>query len=296
MAKALKLEYAALNITMHPHSVEKYIKLLYKIKKMNVGIRLRGDKFCSMSFLHERTKGQSKKEPLIGELVTYTQIDINGEWYNTEASSVATDDDVIGINIPEHLKPNCARFSFIFFPDTHLLVFESYYDKKTFPPSFAERYFLKIFEHPGIISEFDNLSVTIIKEPDEIERMLKEKGIRSVTMVTNRPNPDSLVSTERKVKERFKKINVIKEERFLKAEKGKEINFDEELKMEARVAAKNGVLKIKKLNSDGKVEEKSTEEIPMVVTAYYEEQVSSPIDILINSAYSIRKSLMKWMK
>lgn len=295
MARELKIDYAALNITTHPHSTKNYVALFTTIKRLKAGIRIYGDRFCTMSFLHKLKKDQTINEPLSGELVTYTQIDVDGEWYNFTSEKVSSDEDLYEINIPEHLKPNCSRFSFIFFPDTHTFVFETKTNGKSLTPNLTEKYFKKIFEQLEKKGRFKNLSVFILKEPDEIERIINAKNIRSITLVTNRPNPDDLSKTEDKIKRKLKKMKAIKEERTLKAEKGSELSLDSETKMEARVAAKNGIVKTKNINEKGKIEERSSENVPLIRTSYYDQSTTTQFDVLLHEAYSIKESISRWI-
>ncbi|WP_170827816.1 DUF4747 family protein, partial [Vibrio parahaemolyticus] len=49
----------------------------------------------------------------------YTNIDKHSDWYDLVSKDVASEEDQLKIKqLPDHLKPNMARFSFIFFPDT----------------------------------------------------------------------------------------------------------------------------------------------------------------------------------
>ncbi|HFW2858075.1 TPA: DUF4747 family protein, partial [Salmonella enterica subsp. enterica serovar Virchow] len=47
MARAKKLTYGAVNITMHPHSPEKYVELFRMARKNASNVNLRGDSFAT---------------------------------------------------------------------------------------------------------------------------------------------------------------------------------------------------------------------------------------------------------
>lgn len=68
--------------------------------------------------------------------------------------------------------------------------------------------------------------------------MLSLRGITNLTLITKRPNPDDLRTTERKVHDRLKKWNASQEERTLKSMDGDELHLDKELKLEARLQQK----------------------------------------------------------
>ncbi|HBB8672471.1 TPA: DUF4747 family protein, partial [Escherichia coli] len=46
MARPKKLTYGAVNITMHPHSPEKYVELFRMARKNARNVNLRGDSFA----------------------------------------------------------------------------------------------------------------------------------------------------------------------------------------------------------------------------------------------------------
>ncbi|EBU3991066.1 TPA: DUF4747 family protein, partial [Salmonella enterica subsp. enterica serovar Virchow] len=63
MARAKKLTYGAVNITMHPHSPEKYVELFRMARKNASNVNLRGDSFATLSYFYPYKKGQVISEP-----------------------------------------------------------------------------------------------------------------------------------------------------------------------------------------------------------------------------------------
>ncbi|MFQ2387805.1 DUF4747 family protein [Aeromonas dhakensis] len=295
MARDKKLEYGALNITIHPHTPEKYIQLFIAARKLTSSAKLRGDQFGRIGTIHKLERGQVEPGPIVGEIMKFTNIDIEGEWFNIDSRKIATQNDLSKINIPEHLKPNLSRFSFIFFPKEHILVYEGFYDGKTLTANLAEILFDKVLNHETLSNKFGQVLVSHIPEAGAIDRMLALKGITNLTLVTKRPNPDDLRTTEKRVHDRLKKLNAVQEERILKAVTGNELLLDSELKLEAKVAAKNGIVEIKRYNHDGKKEEFSTKDHPMRRTEFYNPNAESAFEILRDVAFSIRKEITKWI-
>ena len=76
MARTKKLTYGAVNITMHPHSPEKYVELFRMARKNAENINLRGDSYATLSFFYPYKKGQTANEPFEGEVLKYTDIDV----------------------------------------------------------------------------------------------------------------------------------------------------------------------------------------------------------------------------
>ncbi|HIF9162265.1 TPA: DUF4747 family protein [Photobacterium damselae] len=296
MARDKKLVFGALNVTIHPHTPEKYLQLFNAARKLKTNTKLRGDQFGRIGIVHKLERDQEEPGPIVGEIVKFTNIDINGEWYDIESKDIATDEDVAEIKIPEKLKPNLSRFSFIFFPDDHILVYEGYYDGKALSANFAEKLFELTLNHPNLTNRFGQVFVNHIPEANAIDKILELNGITDLTLVTKRPNPDDLKITEKRVHDRLKRLNAAQEERVLKASNGKELLLDKELKLEAKVAAKNGIVELKRYNELGKKQEFSTKDHPMLRTDYYNPKSESPFEVLRDMAFTLKKEISAWIK
>lgn len=293
MARTKKLTYGAINITIHPHTPEKYISLFKMARKIGENIHLRGDSYATLSYFSQLKKGNTDKEPFEGEILKFTDIDINGDWFNISSKDLATDAEKGKISIPENLKPNVGRFPFVFLPVSHLIVYENQDGQKSLSSIQVEKFFNEMFSNERIIKRFGKVNVTILTEPDSVEKMLSLKGITCVNLLTRRPNPDDLVTAEKAMQRRFKKLGVMEEERTLKSERGEEIKPDKELKQEALIAARNGEVNIRRHNESGYVEELSTNNKPLRRVEAYDPDVTSLLDLLVQKAYSLRDEFKK---
>jgi hypothetical protein len=176
------------------------------------------------------------------------------------------------------------------------MVFECLYEGQGFSPNYAQKLFDTIFNNPQFSDKFGDVHVTVVPETDAIDEVLSLSGINYLRMVTSMPNPDTLKKTEGKVKQRLSKINAISEERILKSTREKELLLDEITKLEAKVAAKNGEVNLKRYNESGKKEEFNTKEHALVEDNFYDPAVSSTYDELIRVAGSIKKRVVEWIK
>ncbi|NMG04926.1 DUF4747 family protein [Azoarcus taiwanensis] len=162
MAREKKVGIGAVNITMHPHSPDLYAQLIKDAKKLKCFSRLSKDKagLIASVYYHDKSKGRSS--PLTGDLYRFSDIDLEGNWFNTQTNQHAEENDLKGVSIPEHLKPNSSRFSYIFFPETHVLFYESYYDGH----SLSNRSVLKLIEgslnDPRLVQKYGVVDVTVI--------------------------------------------------------------------------------------------------------------------------------------
>jgi hypothetical protein len=85
---------------------------------------------------------------------------------------VASDEEKDRIVIPENLKPNVARFSFVFLPASHLLVYEMQDKSRNLTPRQMVSFITGIFSNEKIIKKFGKINVTILTEPESVQRML----------------------------------------------------------------------------------------------------------------------------
>ncbi len=296
MARAKKLAYGAVNITMHPHSPEKYVDLFRMARKNAGNINLRSDSFATLSYFYPYKKGQAHSEPFEGEVLKYTDIDINGDWFDIVKKDIATDEEKERISIPENLKPNVARFSFVFLPASHLLVYEMQDKNRHLSSRQMESFLNGIFSDERIIGKFGKVNVTILTEPESVERMLSFKGITCINMITRRPNPDDLASAESIMQKRFKRIGVIEEDKTYKSERGQDIKPDAELKQDALIASRNGEVSIRRINEAGLVETHASSDAPLQRVESYDSDVTSVSELLLLRARSLADEFKRLLR
>ncbi|HBW8555942.1 TPA: DUF4747 family protein, partial [Klebsiella pneumoniae] len=268
-------------------SPEKYVELFRMARKNSENINLRGDSYATLSFFYPYKKGQSANEPFEGEVLKFTDIDVEGDWFNIVKKDVASDEEKGKIVIPENLKPNVARFSFVFLPASHLLVYEMQDKSRNLTPRQMSLFITGIFSNEKIIKKFGKINVTILTEPESVQRMLALKGITCINMVTRRPNPDDLASAESIMQKRFKRIGVIEEDKTYKSERGQEIKPDVELKQDALIASRNGEVSIRRVNEFGLVEVHASSDAPLQRVEPYDPDVTSVTDLLLLRAKSL---------
>lgn len=90
---------------------------------------------------------------------------------------VATNEEKDKTNIFGNTKPNIGRLSFIFQPESHLLVHEIQDKKKHISPKQMETFLNGIFSETEILDKFGIVNITIPTEPESVERMPSLKGI-----------------------------------------------------------------------------------------------------------------------
>lgn len=287
----------AINIVTHPHSPQNYIKLLQKAEKLNRPIHLMGDTFGSLSFVSKEKTDKVDNSIITGEFIKYTDIDFNSEWYNTVSRTSATKEELKKVNeLPKNLKPNSSRFSFIFYPDSHIMLFETKYDNKTFSQNFAQKVLISLFESPEIFDKFGKVNVTIIPQVDKVSKILSDKTLSYLNVVIeHKPNPDDVKSAEAKVKKRLARLNAESQKTILTAPKGENLTLDEEEKIIAKVAAKNGFVEAKVTNEDNRVELVSTKSHPFYEPIVYDSKTTDAFSKIKDLGPKIISKISKWI-
>lgn len=293
MARDKKLIIGAINITIQPHTPEKYLSLFKDVFKLQFKVPIAGDQYGMLTRLFKLERDQEEPGPITGDIFKFTNIDKNARWVNLETNDFATDDDKVGVTIPDNLKPNSSRFSYIFFPKQHLFFYEGYYDGNSLGASTAEKFVERLFSHELIVKKYGKVEVTHIPDIDNLSDALKIPVKERIEMVIKIPNPDGLANAEKRVLKRMMARNVGKFEEKHIAIKGQSIEMDKELETTAHIAAKNGSLLIKGKDQQSKSIEYSTVKHPFRLPSYYDPDVESAFELFARVANSMKNSITK---
>ncbi|WP_418358375.1 DUF4747 family protein [Shewanella basaltis] len=200
------------------------------------------------------------------------------------------------INIPDNLKPNGARFTYIFYPKEHLLFYEAYYEGKSFGPLNAERFVRNMLNQPSIVKKYGKVDVTHIPSKDELNEALKMPTKEKVELVITRPNPDSFDKTRQKVMKRMNATNVETYEQSFKAIQGSSIIIDGDLMTMAKIAASNGKVFIKGKDSNSNPIEFSTTNHPLTRKQYFNPKLQDAFSVLCDLTSKLKDDIIEWFK
>lgn len=296
MAKEKKLVIGAINITIQPHTPQKYLDLFRDTYKLKKSVKISGDQYGLLVGMFKLNRDQKKLGPIAGDIFRFTNIDPSAKWFNTTTNGFASDDDVDEINIPENLKPNSSRFSYIFYPEQHLLFYEGYYDSNSFGPKNAERFVERLFNVNEIIDKYGKVDVTHVPEKDTLAEAIKLHHKEKIEMTIKRPNPDTFADTERRVLERMQARNVETFEQSYKAIQGDSIEMDEDLETMAFISAKNGNFYIKGKDENFRPIEFSTTKHPLKLIEYYDPNTESAFELLQRRANELKDSITDYFR
>jgi hypothetical protein len=293
MARDKKIEVGAINITTHPHSPEKYIELFRMAFRQRKPAKISGDNYGLIAQLSRLSNKQGAGGALSGDFIKFTNIFLDEDWWNMETNDFASDEEIEALEIPENMKPNSARFSFIFYPDKHLLTYEGYYEGKNLGASNAVRLVRNLFSTEEIADKFGRVNVTHIPVSEKFEEAFAIPYKHSIELVFTRPNADHTDKIGRKVKERLENMNVEQQEENYRGVRGLSIEPDQDLKDLAKVASRNGSVSVKGKDINEKPVSFSTDKHPLRERVYYDPNIESPYELLIRVSQMIKDELNK---
>ena len=184
MARDPKIEVAAINIRISEEFDRDYPELITKLAALRKGVRVFGDSYVAIS--------QFDKNTNIGVFSKYTEIDINGEWFDIDSFDVAAPEKIEEINIPKNLRPNYAAFYFQLDPDLHVVAFATYSDSKGLSARSVEKYFEQALMAPEIHGVYGRVEADSIKSYEEVEKILSLPDLRELQLIIRPPNTDDI--------------------------------------------------------------------------------------------------------
>ncbi|MAC46594.1 MAG: DUF4747 domain-containing protein [Oceanospirillum sp.] len=226
----------------------------------------------------------STKDPselgLSGEIYRFIHLDPNEPWFNSETKEEASENDLQEIQIPNHLLPGLKKIPFVFKPNEHELWFVSSDRKNNLAPKSAAAFFERLFEHPEIQGKYPEIAVTALPDKNSLDDMFATPVIDRLTIELKRPNADDAGKHDEKFMKKLEKMHVRRQKTEYLAEKNSSIEPDNETKLLADIASKNGKVVIAGKNIQGVSIEKSTEDTPYLEPVLVNPETGSAVDTL----------------
>jgi Domain of unknown function (DUF4747) len=274
------IEISALNIAMHqPHSPQRYVSLFWDAK--------RSRKLVQIGQLHGaligRLGGGREYVPgmlIVGEIYRFVKIDAALPWFNTLTSEPASEGDLEGLSIPEHLLPNLRRIEFTFRPDIHRLWFISKDRDDRLGPMAAERFFQTLFDSVAQEQQYPKVEVTVVPDKESIEELLSTPRMERVHIELKRPNPDDSDDLQVRWMRKLQNNGARSMVTTLTAADASGLTLDEETKGLARASALNGHVVVTARNATGKRFEESTRDKPLAIPETVDSEIEVSQDVL----------------
>lgn len=264
MPRKRKMTLAAINITTEPpHAPERYLsifRMLQESDKPLVG-RLGGPQNITLGYC------SIKASYVEGVFVSFTQIDPNSPWWDTEARKALVDEQ--GQPIPQVRKgigPNTKHISFFFFAKHHRLVIDL---RNVSAKGFAKG-LESLFSNEQLSNEFGKINVTVEPKRNIIDEIVKLQHKSQINISISLPNSDAPSQMEKKIVQRLKTLGVARTEQTFRSSRGGEMTQDEELLATMKIGQSNGYVEAVGYGEDGKSITLSTKDYPLLYSESYE--------------------------
>jgi len=281
------------NITMHPHSTEKYIELFKKALSLNNSTMYQANHYALIGSFHPVVE-EEKGEGFHGGIYRFLNFESGEPWINLSENKEASEEDLEEVNIPDNLRPGYHSNNYIFFPKEHLLFFErSSSGQKALGPKHAKKIFENLLNQKELTEKYGRVDVTIEPSYEALDKILKMPTLSKLKLTVTKPNPDFFGSgTDQEVEARFKALNAKNFETELTAEKNESLTPDEGIRSLANVAASNGKVIGSGYDENGIRKQESTENHPYIETVKYDPDTQGIMGMLITKAKQMKTTLM----
>lgn len=265
MARRSKVEVSAVNLRIPSGMDRNYVSLIKEITCLKRGVRVFGDTYVAINRFDEDSKW--------GIISKYTEIDIDGDWFDVKDFDVASPEMVGEVVIPENLRPNWSAFYFKLDPNLHIVAFETYSESKSLSSRSVEKYFQEILRDEKIYSKFGYVEADIVKSYGEVDRIISLENLRELRIIIRRPNTDDMSEDlAAEIERRLSGQNAEEYEEVLKSKDSDGIKPDERTKKLSYVAAENGQVVGRSL-MNGVMVTHDTKEVPFKEFETYNSEI-----------------------
>jgi Domain of unknown function (DUF4747) len=283
MKQLRSFQVSALNVVTHPHSPRGYVDLFKAIMHQRRPISIRGAQHMMLGELKPLDR-EDLESGLFGRIYRFDHIDPELPWFNVARHKQATEEEMAKIAIPENLVPNLALFDFVFFPKGHMLYFVSQMERYSLSPRSLVKMLGSLFFTNEILQKFGEVDITIIPDKRSLQQIFQMPRLTKLLIDVKRPNPDDNESDDEVVFERLARQGARRIRQEMTAEQGETILPDNETKILAGVAARNGKVSAVGYDHSGVRVEESTINMPWNQAVTYDPKFELPSDALINFA------------
>lgn len=285
MARLQKMEIGGLNLRVHPHDDGVYRSLIFSLYEIKKIAKIHGDRFGLITSLDH---GEEEDGIIYGTLSSFLEIEMGGDWFNTETMDEASDNDIRRIQIPENLHPNLKTFRFAFNTRRHELVFEHYSEGDRLTHNSALNFFRNLAGDQRIEGQYGEVKISVVSDKGSVDRIFAIPRITDLDILIEKPNADLWgAGFEEQAEEHLEDKNARSMNVRYKAEKGMGIQRDEDLSALLQASINNGRSVAKGYGPDGHMTV-STEKFPMVVREKYEPE-TAPVTVIGRLARSFRR-------
>ena len=288
MARPRRIDVAALNIKMHPHSHDRYIQLIQIAYQYGIVGKIRGDDFGMLGSLKEEKWDGARY--IHGYLYKFLNINPEDPWLDFEKRQPILSEKGDPIpQVPEHLKPNLRTVRYVFDPRYHRLFFEAH----ILSPGSARRLFSGIFADRKILKKYGPIDVELETSQEALERILKIPKLMTLEIIVTRPNQDDISGEERRILERLEKQRARKLEEKLSSVKSDTLRPDEETRGHMKAALSNGRVTGRGYDQQDQRVVESTESHPMIERALYDPNRDNLLEVFLEAVQKLLRRIRR---
>lgn len=287
MARDRTFRVGVMNIVIHPHTAQKYADLWRMAYRSRKPVDLRG-KFKGLIGSHHPVNSDNPLDGIQGEIYKFFDLDPDSPWFDLESAKKAEQEDVNQIRIPAKLKPDLVLFNYVFFPKVHKLVYEAKTTSgKGLSPGSMEKMLSNLFSNSRIQEEFGTVEVTAVPRRNSLQTLYKIYRLSSLIIDLRKPNADDFSKLERRYMKRLEDMKARRLQETIVAERGQNLEPDDEVKQLAEVAKSNGEVIAHGADADGMPVIKSTRAMPMIEAVSYDPDNSDAKSAILQKANEI---------
>lgn len=186
--------------------------------------------------------GRRRITSMEGVISKFTEIDLAGDWFNSETLKVASASDRREIAIPRKLKPNHSAHFFEFFPETHTFAVQTYGTGQALSAQMALRYITALFDDLTISTKWGRVSVSLIQHSAALDEVFNLKVLKKLTFVIVPPNGDDQSKWEKRFEEKLEEEKLKRLEITRVAEAGQSISPSRETREQAEAVLQMGAV------------------------------------------------------
>ncbi|HHE3620746.1 TPA: DUF4747 family protein [Pasteurella multocida] len=270
MMANIKLEIGVLNVAMHNHDKGElsYESLFKALNDDELEAQLDDTHAACIGEL-STDKEYNGQRYFLGQIYKYAKIDINRDCLNTKTKKVATEEEKKALVVPKHLRPHFIKIPFLFIPKGHRFYIQTKHKDDSFGITKAKKVLEKLVQNKKIFEKFGGIEITIQPDSQKVDELLNRKDIDKLILEIVRPNPDGIKGVEASLYKKMKKRNLKKQRIEYITVRDEHLNVDEELKMEARVAASNGKVVAEGVDASNQKWKTSTEDTNLIIKTSY---------------------------
>tara|TARA_R110002020_G_scaffold56074_43_gene155417 strand:- start:4073 stop:4777 length:705 start_codon:yes stop_codon:yes gene_type:complete len=212
----------------------------------------------------------------MGVISKYSEIDIDGDWFDIEDFAPAAPEKIEEVSIPEALRPNLSAFYFIIYEKMHILCFESYSESKSLSARSVEKYFKESLKEKDLMSEFGFVAADIVQSYNEVERIISLPSLRELKIIIRRPNPDDISGNlAAEIEEILREQNAEEYEEVTRSKDSDGLEPNERTKKLAIIGAENGEVQAKSIVNGVLVPHSTSDKPEKEVDTYNKDSMST---------------------